>query len=73
MMNDSIKLAKFWSALHDVKERLDNEMIPIGSYLGVYDPELMIALEDLSARIENHLERFRLTAEIYKINTTENL
>ncbi len=61
-MNDSIKLAQLWTALQVVKDRLDNEIIPVGGFLGIEDPELMIALEELSAKIENHFDRFRLVA-----------
>jgi hypothetical protein len=63
MMNNSNKLAKLWADLYAVKEMLDNEIIPTGGYLGIEDPELMIALENLSAKIENHFEKFRLFAE----------
>ena len=62
MIDDSIKLARLWSELFALKEKLDNDIIPIGSYLGIEDPELMIALEELSARIENHFQRFHLVA-----------
>ena len=70
MIDDSIKLACLWTQLNAVKEKLDNEIIPVGSYLGIEDPELMIALEELSARIENHFQRFRLVAVARK---TDNL
>lgn len=60
MVNDSIKLAKLWAELNMVKEKLDNEIIPVGNYLGVEDPELMIALEGLSLKIQEHFERFKL-------------
>lgn len=61
-MNDSIKLAILWSELFALKVKLDNEIIPVGWYLGIDDPQLMIALEELSAKIENHFEKFRLDA-----------
>ena len=63
-MNDSLKLAKLWLDLKDIKEKLDNELLPISGYLGIEDPELMIAMEQLSARIENHFEQFKLNAEV---------
>ena len=62
MMNDSIKLAMVWNELKAIKDRLDNELIPISAYLGIDDPDLMIALEELSAKIQNHFERFKLIA-----------
>jgi hypothetical protein len=60
MMDNSIKLANLWVQLHGLKEKLDNEIIPVGNYLGVEDPELMIALEECSLKIQNHFERFRM-------------
>ena len=62
MMNDSIKLAQVWSGLKAVKDRLDNELIPVAGYIGIEDLELMIALEELSAKIEIHFEKFKLVA-----------
>ncbi len=62
MMNDSIKLGQLWNKLKEVKDRLDNEIIPVGGHLGIEDPELMIALEELSAKIQNHFDRFNLVA-----------
>ncbi len=62
-MNDSIKLANLWVGLQIVKNKLDNEIIPVGEFLDVEDPDLMIALEELSAAIQNHFERFQLVAE----------
>lgn len=66
MANNSVKLANLWTDLKVVKDKLDNEIIPVAGYLGIEDPKLMIALETLSAAIENHFERFRLIAESKK-------
>lgn len=63
MTNDSIKLAKLWTNLKIVKDALGNEVIPVLGYFGIEDPKFVIALEDVSAQIENHFERFRLVAE----------
>ena len=57
-----------WSELKAIKDKLANEIIPVGGYLGVDDPDLMTALEELSAKIQNHFERFRLVAETNKNN-----
>lgn len=62
MMNDSIKRAQLWSGLKEVKDRLDNEINPVAGHLSIEDPELMIALEELSAKIQNHFDRFNLVA-----------
>ncbi|MCA1623779.1 MAG: hypothetical protein LC778_08240 [Acidobacteria bacterium] len=60
MMNDSIKQAQLWTRLRAIKDHLDNEIIPLGGHLSVEDPDLMIALEELSAKIQNHFDEFRL-------------
>jgi hypothetical protein len=65
-MNDSTKLAKLWIELEMVKNKLDNELIPVSGYLGVEDDELRDSMMQLSKAIENHLNQFRLTAE--KVN-----
>lgn len=62
MMNDSVKLAELWTNLKAIKDKIDNRIIPVGGHLGIEDPELKIALEDLSANIQNHFERFKLNA-----------
>lgn len=69
MTNESTKLAKLWMSLGDIKTKLDNEMIPVGGYLGIDDPELMIAMEELSEEIGNHFNRFQLVAETKKGGT----
>lgn len=66
MMANSIKLAKFWEQLNALKERLDNEIIPVGSYLEIQDSNLMTALEEVSMEIESHFEKFKLIAVLRK-------
>jgi hypothetical protein len=63
MTNDSIKLAQVWLGLKTIKDKLDNEIIPISGYLGLEDSELMIAMEELAQKIGNHFNRFKLIAE----------
>jgi hypothetical protein len=67
MTNDSIKLAQLWIALREMKDKLDNEILPVSGHLGVDDSELMIAMEQLSEKIGNHFDRFKLVAETKKI------
>jgi hypothetical protein len=43
--NDSIKLAQLWIELKEMKDKLDNEILPVSGHLGLEDPELMIAME----------------------------
>jgi hypothetical protein len=66
MINDSVKLAKLWLELGNIKDKLDNEIIPVGGYLGIDDPELIDAMEVLSTRIGSHFENFRLRTEAQK-------
>ncbi len=66
MTNESIKLAKLWTSLCELKNKLDNEIIPVGGYLGIDDPDLMIAMEELSEKIGNHFNHFKLVAETKK-------
>jgi hypothetical protein len=66
MTNESLKLAKLWTSLADVKTKLDNKIIPISGYLGIEDPDLMIAMEELSEKIGNHFNQFKLIAETNK-------
>lgn len=70
-MNDSVRLAKVWAELGAIKEKLDNEIIPVSGYLGIEDPELIIALEELSVKINNHFNKFSLIEESNK-NFTKN-
>lgn len=63
MTNDSIKLARLWSELHNVKSKLDNEMLPVSGYLNLDDSELTNAMEQLSEEIGRYLEKHKLTAE----------
>ena len=63
-MDDSVKLAKQWSELHGLKEQIDNQIIPVMGYLGIEDPELIFALETVSAKIEDHFKKFRLFTKI---------
>lgn len=62
MTDDSVKLAKLWTELKTIKDKLDNEILPVCGYLGIEDPDLMIALEELSAKIQNHFDEFKLVA-----------
>lgn len=60
---DSLKLAQIWFKLDETKRTIDNVVIPLGMYLELDDPELMIALETLSERIGKHFNKFKLVAE----------
>ena len=66
MTNESIKLAYLWNELSGIKTKLDNELIPLGIYLGLEDRELLEALEAASTNIERHFTEFKLIAEAVK-------
>ncbi len=69
MTNDSIQLAQLWISLKEMKDNLDNKILPLSGHLGIEDPELMIAIEELSGKIQNHFDRFRLADEVKKVKT----
>ncbi len=60
--HQSIQLARLWTALADVQARIDREIIPVGTHLGIEDPDLMAALENLSEKIKTHFDQHRLQA-----------
>ena len=62
-VNQSIHLAKLWLTLDSLKDQIDNVAVPLGSHLSLDDPELMLALEELSAKITAHFQQFRLVAQ----------
>jgi hypothetical protein len=68
MINDSLQLAQLWIELKRVKDTLDNTVIPVSGHLGLDDTELMIAMENLSEKIESHFHRFKLAAHPDKTN-----
>jgi hypothetical protein len=63
-MENSLKLVKLWGTLEHIKSEIDNVAIPLGTHLSLEDPPLMIALEEVSQRISEHFERYKLVAEV---------
>lgn len=61
-MANNLQLAKLWTTLDEIKKQLDNTAIPLGGHLGLDDPNLMMAMEELSERIEYHFDNFKLEA-----------
>lgn len=57
----SIQLARWWTAVADVRARIDNEIVPVGTHLGE-DPDLMETFETLSEKIKTHFDQFKLQA-----------
>lgn len=52
-----------WTTLEEIRNKIDNEAIPLGMHLSIEDPELMQALETLSERVGKHFGQWRLVAE----------
>ncbi len=63
-MDQSLQLARLWTTLAHLEDQLVNVAIPLGGHLGLDDPALMSAMEELADRINAHFERFRLVAEV---------
>lgn len=68
MTNDSIKTARLWMELKDMKNKLDNEMIPIAGYLRIEAPKLTKAMEEMSGEIENYFDSFSLVVQSEQTN-----
>lgn len=71
-MNDSIKLAKFHIALHEVQDRINNEIIPVGLNLQCLDDELLQTLDLAAQSIDAYLNKYRLKAVPVKMFTTSD-
>lgn len=65
----NLQIARLWTTLEEIRKKIDNEAIPLGTHLGLEDLELMQALETLSERVGKHFERWRLVAEPQKART----
>lgn len=58
-----LNVARNWLAMSEIKRQIDLEIVPVAINLGIEDPRLFAALEELSEAIGAHFERFRLVAE----------
>jgi len=58
----SIQLARWWTAVADVRARIDNEIVPVGTHLGIEEPDLMEALETLSEKKQNSLRPIQVAS-----------
>lgn len=59
------QLVRFWTKLFALKQKIDDQVIPLAYYLGTgqEDPELIYALEQCSEKIGEHLSQFKVSAE----------
>lgn len=61
-MNNSLQIAKFHIALHEVLERINNEIVPVGLNLHCPDDELLQILDLAALNIDAYLKAYRLEA-----------
>ena len=63
MANKNFQIAKFYSRLFELKEEIQNDLIPLGTHIGALDQnyELSDSLNDLVSIIDEHHERFELS------------
>lgn len=62
MTNKNYQICKFYTGLFELKEAINNEIIPCGVNIGINeeDAKLMESLEVLAVDINEHLKRFEL-------------
>lgn len=58
----SLNLAALWNGLERIRAELVNDLLPIATHLSIEDPDLMVAMERLVVRIDEHFGKFRLQA-----------
>ena len=63
MAKKNFQIAKFYSKLFELKNLLNNEMIPLAVHIGVQteDAKLFESLEVAATDINEHLENYELT------------
>ena len=58
----SIQLARLWSTLADIRQQINNTVLPLATHLNVDDPVLVMTAEQFAGAIDEHFEMFRLQA-----------
>ncbi len=68
MANKNYQIAKFYSKMFELKNLLNNEMIPLAVHIGAQteDPKLFEGLDVLATDISEHLENYLLTVNKIK-------
>lgn len=68
MANKNYQTAKFYARLFELREMLNNELIPTAVHIGANqeDAKLFESLEVLATDINEHLENYELTAKEVK-------
>ena len=64
MMNQSIKLARWWAGIVDLHDTIESSILPVGVHLHIEDHRLMDTLEALARKIRSHVEAYQLHASI---------
>ena len=63
MANKNYQIAKFYASMHELKDKLNGEILPLAVHIGANqeDPSLFESLEVLASDIEEHLQNYKLT------------
>ena len=69
MTNKNYQIAKFYASMHELKDKLNAEILPLAVHIGAHaeDPALFESLEVLATDIETHLENYKLTVTKSKL------
>lgn len=65
MSNKNFHIAKFYAKLFELKDLINNDLLPIGTHIAIStnDAKLFESLEVLATDIDEHLTRFELCAK----------
>jgi len=66
MTNDSVKLAQLWIESNEMKDKIDNVLLPLNGHLKIDDPELISAMEQMTKMTDNYFEKFDLVTKTGK-------
>jgi hypothetical protein len=63
MADKNFQIAKFYSKLYELKDMLNNDLIPLGVHIAVLlaDAKLFESIEVLAADIDEHLKTYEIT------------
>ena len=72
MSNKNYQIAKFYARLYELREIINNEIVPGGIHIGAQteDHKLFESLEILANDIDEHLRSYELKVEIKNVFTT---
>lgn len=63
MTNKNFHIAKFYAKLYDLKDLINNDLLPLGTHIEAQaiDAKLFESLEILAADIDEHLKNYELS------------